>query len=258
MQPIITIVARAGSKGLPNKHLLPFNGKPLIEWTIEQAKQYSMGEFPIVVSSDSEKILDIARDLTYSLTIEHLIFLIQRSNKFANDTAGKMDAIREAVKIYERQYEKPCDCVIDLDATNPCRRLEDIDKSFQIFQAKRPKTLFSVTKSKKNPYFNQIIKNNENFELASNTIASCASITGSYVFLPFFNRQAAPQLYDLNSNIYIYDAEWLRNPDNKFVITDNPEIYVMPEWTRHDIDSEYDFFDCENNFRKYILEGEYA
>ena len=38
---LITILARKNSKGLPNKHLLLFNGKPLIQWTIEQAKDYA-------------------------------------------------------------------------------------------------------------------------------------------------------------------------------------------------------------------------
>ena len=37
MQPLITICARKGSKGLPGKNIREFNGRPLIEWTIEAA-----------------------------------------------------------------------------------------------------------------------------------------------------------------------------------------------------------------------------
>ena len=246
MQPIITILARAGSKGLPNKHLLQFNGKPLIEWTIELAAQIAawgkhkdLYGCDVVVGSDSMQILGIAEKYNA------IPFL--RSEQFANDTAGKVAAIREVLQFYEKRNKKVCDLVVDLDATNPCRRLEDIDNSFKIFEEKRPKTLFSVTKAKKNPYFNQIEWDHEwgQYDMSK------------YIITPdILTRQDAPEVFDVNSNIYIYDAEWLRNPVNKSVITDKSEIYLMPEWTRHDIDSEYDFFDCENNFRKYILEEE--
>jgi N-acylneuraminate cytidylyltransferase len=33
------IPARGGSKGLPRKNILPVNGKPLIAWTITEAKK---------------------------------------------------------------------------------------------------------------------------------------------------------------------------------------------------------------------------
>ena len=156
MQPIITILARAGSKGLPNKHLLEFNGKPLIEWTIELAAQIAawgkhkdLYGCDVVVGSDSMQILGIAEKYNA------IPFL--RSEQFANDTAGKVAAIREVLQFYEKRNKKVCDLVVDLDATNPCRRLEDIDNSFKIFEEKHLKTLFSVTKAKKNPYFNQIV-----------------------------------------------------------------------------------------------------
>ena len=64
-------------------------------------------------------------------------------------------------------------------------------------------------------------------------------------------RQDAPKVYDINANIYIYDAEWLRNPDNKSPVTDNTEIYVMPQYAAIDIDTQNDFELAEFNFKKY-------
>ena len=56
MKTLITILARAGSKGLANKALLPFNGKPLIEWTIRNAKDHrelNLNIPDIVAATDS-------------------------------------------------------------------------------------------------------------------------------------------------------------------------------------------------------------
>ena len=37
MKIVACIFARGGSKGLPNKNILDFAGKPLIAWAVEQA-----------------------------------------------------------------------------------------------------------------------------------------------------------------------------------------------------------------------------
>ena len=36
---LVIIPARSGSKGLPNKNILLLNGKPLIHYTIEEARK---------------------------------------------------------------------------------------------------------------------------------------------------------------------------------------------------------------------------
>ncbi len=59
LQAIAVIPARGGSKRVPRKALLPFNGKPMIAHTIEAAQAANrFGK--IVVSSDDDEILEIA------------------------------------------------------------------------------------------------------------------------------------------------------------------------------------------------------
>ena len=48
------IPARGGSKGIKDKNLIPINGKPLIAWTIEHAKNSKYID-DIILSSDSGK-----------------------------------------------------------------------------------------------------------------------------------------------------------------------------------------------------------
>ena len=54
------IPARGGSKGIPNKNIKTFNGKPLIYWTIKTALESKTID-KVVVSSDSNKILKLSK-----------------------------------------------------------------------------------------------------------------------------------------------------------------------------------------------------
>lgn len=53
MKNLAVIPARSGSKGLPDKNTLPLNGKPLLAWTIDAARQSGMFD-TIYVSTDFE------------------------------------------------------------------------------------------------------------------------------------------------------------------------------------------------------------
>jgi len=221
MNLLITICARGGSKGLPGKATKLFNGKPLCQWTMEQAFDFGSGK--VVVSSDDPVVLSIARDMGLDY--------FTRASSLCQDDTPKLDVLRDVLnKFGADKY----DCVMDLDITNPCRTLEDMNKCMEIFKEKRPKTLFSVTKARKNPYFNQV----------SDYIGD----SGNFVS----RRQDAPEVYDMNASIYIYDPEWLMNPDNLSPITDDTDIYVMPDWTFCDIDNEIDFTVAEFVFKKYL------
>jgi CMP-N-acetylneuraminic acid synthetase len=53
------ICARGGSKGIPNKNIRKFHGKPFLRWTVEVAKH--SGEIDrVIVSTDSSQIADVA------------------------------------------------------------------------------------------------------------------------------------------------------------------------------------------------------
>ena len=58
------IPARGGSKRIKNKNLVNFNGKPIISYTIENAKKSKLFD-KIHVSTDSEKILNYLKKKNY-------------------------------------------------------------------------------------------------------------------------------------------------------------------------------------------------
>ena len=58
---IAIIPARGGSTRVPYKNIMDFNGKPMIAYTIDAAKESGLFEH-IIVSTDDEKIAEVAKN----------------------------------------------------------------------------------------------------------------------------------------------------------------------------------------------------
>ena len=76
---LCVIPARGGSKGIPSKNIQKICGKPLIQYTIETAKNSKLIS-RIIISTDSEKIAKIARKLGVEVPF-------MRPKKISNDYA---------------------------------------------------------------------------------------------------------------------------------------------------------------------------
>jgi len=217
MNVLCTICVRGGSKGVKNKNIKNLNGKPLIAWTINQAKESGLFE-KIVISTDSEKIMKVAKE--YGADV-----FFKREAKLATDTAGKLDVIKDAFLRSEEFYNKKFDYLIDLDATAPLRSVEDIKNAFNQFIKNNNDNLITATPSRKSPYFNMI-------EIVDNKIQLVKQAK-------FLRRQDTPKTYDMNASIYIWKREVLLN--NNSIFLENTGLYVMDEMTAFDIDTEIDF-----------------
>lgn len=218
---LITICARGGSKGVKGKNIRNLAGKPLIYYTIKQAIDWGKAKY-IVVSTDSEEIAQIAKQFGAEVP-----FI--RPDDLATDSAAKVPVIRHALISCEKIYQEKFDCVMDLDVTSPIRKVSDLEKAYHLFLEKRPKTLFSVVNARRNPYFNMV-------ELDKYGKANYSKLPDKN----FDRRQDAPQVYDMNASIYIYDRNFLLDEGNIRPVSDNSIIYEMDEISRTDIDSEID------------------
>lgn len=234
MNILITICARGGSKGIPGKNIKLLNGKPLIGYTIEVAKQFAKqyNNATLALSTDSEEIIQVASECgMYSD--------YKRPDYLANDTCGKIDAINDIVLYSEKQKRERYDYVLDLDVTSPLRSLDDLNQAFDLIQAdENAINLFSVSAPGRNPYFNQVEqKDNGYFALVKNLEGSVLS------------RQAAPKVYDMNASFYFYKRCFF-DMGYKGAVTDRSLIYLMPH-TCFDLDHPIDFeilsFLLENN-----------
>lgn len=220
MKILVTICARQGSKRVKNKNIREIAGKPLIAHTIETAKEWGKAD-KIIVSTDSEEIAEISS--TYGAEVPFL-----RPKNLSSDTAPKLPVIKHAVKYLQDVQGEEFDLVVDLDPTSPLRTIEDIENAYNIILNKKSINLFSVTSARKNPYFNMVELNKQDYAHLCKESKN-----------PVYRMQDTPLVYEMNASIYIYWVKNLFNIEN--VITESSLIYEMPPERSVDIDSEIDF-----------------
>ncbi len=155
------IPARVGSKRLKNKNFIKFNGRPLINWTIDQAiKCKNINK--IIISTDSKKFIK-------KISKHNRIIASLREKKLSSDKALIEDVIVEEVKKHKLfDYDN----LILLQTTSPLRQTQFIDNSIKKFINSRNyntgvsfiksnlklKNLFEITTSGK---VKKIIKNSK-------------------------------------------------------------------------------------------------
>lgn len=220
MSVLCTICARGGSKGVKNKNIRMMNGRPLIAYTIEQAKTCGIFDH-VVISTDSDAIAETA--VTYGAEV-----FFKRDSELASDTAGKVQVIRDAMLKSEAHYGKTYDHHVDLDATSPLRDVNDIRAAYAQFLCDDNDILITAMPARRNPYFNLVEKTADGRVSLSKNLPHGVS-----------RRQDAPKCYDMNASIYIWKREALLECGTLF--TDKTGLYVMPEERSIDIDSELDF-----------------
>ena len=219
METLCTICARGGSKGVPNKNIKLLLGKPLIAWTIEEAKKCKEIN-SVIVSTDCENIAKIAKD--YGAEVPFM-----RPNNLASDNAGKWEVWQNALIESEKIYKKKYDMYIDLDCTSPLKESEDISNAINLFKEKKVDCVFSICESRKNPYFNMV-------EYVDNKLTISKKLDHNIVC-----RQKAPKVFDHVASIYIIDTNYLRNSSG--LLSGNVIGYDMGIEKGIDIDNEIDF-----------------
>jgi len=225
MKVVATVCARGGSKGVPGKNVRLLCGKPLIVYTIEVAKR-CRSISRIIVSTDNPKIAEVAQ-----ANGAEVPFL--RPRKLALDDTPKLHVIRHAIQYLESQEGYYADIIVDLDATSPLRTEKDIEACITMVREGEADNVFSVTRARRNPYFNMVEMVNGQVQLVKNH--------GQLIT----RRQDAPEVFDMNASIYVWKRDTLMK--SSYFFLDNTKIYVMPEWAI-DIDSETDF-----EFVEFIL-----
>ncbi len=119
MKSLALIPARGGSKGIPNKNIKKLLGKPLINYSIESAKN-SIRIDDVFVSTDCEKIADISR--------KNGAEILFRPESVSNDESKTIDVLN-----YHYEFIKNYDIVVVLQPTSPLRPKELINDCINEF-----------------------------------------------------------------------------------------------------------------------------
>lgn len=128
------ILARGGSKRLPNKNITDLGGKPLIAWSIEAANKSSVID-TLYVSSDSSDILNVSAQ--YGSSIH------QRDPQFATDHCSSEDSIYEFFTSNPSLIES-CTHACLLQPTSPFRTHIHVDEAVNLMIAKDGNSCMSV------------------------------------------------------------------------------------------------------------------
>lgn len=194
---IFFIPARKNSKRLPNKNMYQVAGKPLIQWTFDEIKNFNEGQDCVVVSSDDEDILKMA--LSYGFTA------FERPENLSLDETKMSDVLFYHVPDFELLHEQhevvPDVCV--LYPTCPLRTAQQIKSAVIYWESNlksyfNPSSLMSVELIDHRPYGLMSIK--EGF-------LQC-NLSDGYTY---YQSQVMPESYRANGAIYIFSLDVLRN-----------------------------------------------
>lgn len=198
MNILFTICGRAGSKGIKNKNLKMFCGKPLAYYSLSAIDLYLRNDekperYDIVVNSDSDELLELM-----AANSMQKIQTIKRRGKLCGDTVAKKDVILDCIDQMEQKNGCQYDAIVDLDITSPLRTVKDVANLINKHFASNADITYSVTTARRNPYFNQVVYTEE--EGARKVIMT-----------DFTARQQAPVIYDMNASLYAYKPSHLRS-----------------------------------------------
>jgi CMP-N,N'-diacetyllegionaminic acid synthase len=221
MVEILCIIpARSGSKGIVNKNIIDFKGKPLLAWSIEQAKtcEYKM---KIVVSTDSQEYADIA--IKYGAEVPFL-----RPSEISADLSTDFEFMNHCVNWLKKNENYTSDIILQLRPTSPTRKIEDINKALEIFINNRDNfdSLRSVIPFEKSP-FKMYALNNHKLVPLFNEINNIQE--------PYNQaRQILPQCYLHNGYIDILNTKIL---NENTISGKNILPFIMDENNNMDIDN---------------------
>lgn len=224
MNILFTICGRAGSRGIKNKNLSIFLGYPLSFYTYSAInlfiKKNSDINCELVLNTDSIELAGVFSD-----NPDIKADIIKRQAALAGDNTPKSEVILNCLRVMEERKLTKYDIVADLDITAPLRSVDDIERLIAKKVNSGADVVFSVTDSRRNPYFNMVKKSANGYERV---------ISSEYN-----TRQEAPEIFDMNASMYAYSPEFLKGGRGLFEGT--CDVIKMRDTAVLDLDKEEDF-----------------
>ena len=210
---IAIIPARGGSKGIPGKNKKIFLEKPLVEHSIDYAKESNFIKKIILTTDDLEiKKIGLSNNIT----------VIDRPKKIAGDEATTESAIEHVISV--SKFSKNSVFIL-LQPTSPLRPKNSLDKMINIFNEKKYDSMLTI--SPIHP-LTWRLKNKK--------------IESMYNFKNRPRRQEFNQkdfIYDENGSVYIFKSNLFSVENNR--LGGNIGYYIFEEEYGKQIDTPLDF-----------------
>lgn len=207
------IPARGGSKGVPRKNIREVAGKPLIAWTIDEAKKSKYID-RLILSSEDQEIIKVAEAWGCEVPFVRPPELAQ------DDTPGVAPVLHALTELPGYDY------VVLLQPTSPLRSVEDIDGCIEFCIEHGASTCVTVTEPDKSPYWMYVLD-------AQNQMKPLIETEKTIM-----RRQELPVVHVLNGAVYVAKCKWFMN--SKLFLTNETVACPIPKERSLDIDSELD------------------
>ncbi len=230
------IPARGGSKGVPRKNIRPLLGKPLLAWTIEEAKK-SRRISRIVVSTEDREIADVA--VKFGAEVPFL-----RPEELARDESPAMDCVIHALQWLKNNQTYNPDLLLLLEATAPLSTVDDIDNAIEILLSKGNEidAVVGIREVSEHPFWMSTIDE-------KGFIRDFVKTDREYT-----RRQDLPPVYMVNGAIYLCKTELLLK--ERTFTPQRTFGFIMPLERSIDINNEIEFRLAELYLKKRSYESE--
>tara|TARA_Y200000002_G_scaffold383102_1_gene403228 strand:+ start:8127 stop:8834 length:708 start_codon:yes stop_codon:yes gene_type:complete len=216
---ICIILAKANSKGLKNKNIISFNGKPMLYHTINPILKSQIFD-KIIVSTDSRKI----QSLAYKFGAE-APFL--RPKKLATNSVSFHKALVHSMDWINKEYGKYKN-VLYAFPTNPLRENRDFRKAYNLLKKLESDLIISVSENSHPSYWSNELKLDHSMR---NFIPKKYCV----------NRQELPKTYRVDGSIFFGKWNILYNYNKRNFFNVNSHAMIMPRSRSVDIDTYQDF-----------------
>ena len=224
------IPARKGSVGLVNKNIKLFNGKPLIQWTLDAALKSKLIS-KISLSTDSEEIINLTKK-KYDQKID---IPFKRPKKISGSKSLIGDAIIHTLKYYQKKQQE-FDYIALLEPTSPIRFKNDIDTAIsKLIKKKDFDSLVSVGEIRNSPFLFKKIYKDKIINFIKNKKKN-------------LNRQNFEKIYFPFGVIYLSKVKAFIK--KKTFYTNKTTFYKIKPIQCYEIDDIYDFNCAETLIKK--------
>jgi CMP-N-acetylneuraminic acid synthetase len=222
MATVGIIPARAGSRGLPGKHLRRIGGRPMIEHTIRAALSARRID-RVIVSTNDPAVARLARRIGAEVPFE-------RPDALAADDTPTAPVTEHAVSWLERNGT-PVEIAVTLQPTSPLRGADEIDAVVALLDKRNVRSAVSVAP----------------IGLPASVVG--ALVAGHFVPMPVggdARRQAAPPAVRITGGVYATRRDLLAEGK---LLDDRPAAFHVDAAGAVDVDDADDLAEARRLMR---------
>ncbi len=221
---VCIIPARGGSKRIPKKNSRLFCGKPIIAWSIENAKASNLFD-KIIVSTDDSQIAKISK--CYGADVPYL-----RPSNLSGDKVSTYPVILNIINNLLSNNFKPS-YICCLYATSPFTQVNDLIKAYEMIKKEKGETYVFAATNFPFPIQRALKLNKKGY-----------SIVKEPIFIKKRSQDLESFFHDAGQFYFASLNTWLNNDD--FFNEGKP--ILLPRWRVEDIDNEEDWIRAEKLF----------